>query len=68
MSEAYECDRCGGLNSGTPHTLLTIGDGLTRAGPQDGGFREMHEGKEMADTYYDVCPGCRSAFEEWWEQ
>lgn len=70
MSEAYECDRCGSLNSGTPHTLLVVGNGVTRFGDQDKwkeNTQHLREPGEIGDEYYDVCPGCRSAFEAWWD-
>ena len=68
MAEGYECDRCGGLNAGTPHTLLTVGDGEERRGRQDR-REEYHErmGDLLGDEAFDICPGCRSAFESWFE-
>lgn len=68
MAEGYECDRCGGLNSGTPHTRIELGDGIPRQRPR-GYERELEEGQPIYDesTTYDICPGCRGLFEEWWD-
>lgn len=70
MGEGYECDRCGSLNSGTPHTLIALGDGEPRF--RRGGMNEhpveIHPGQEQFDLIKDLCPGCRAKFEEWWEE
>lgn len=70
MSEGYECDRCGSLNSGSPHTMVAIGDGIPRARTRGLHPTERAEGipGDDIDETYDVCPGCRSKFEEWWNE
>lgn len=70
MAEGYECDRCGSLHSGEPHTRIKLGDGVPRARPR--GYERVlgrEEGTQITDEgeLYDVCPGCRSAFETWWD-
>lgn len=67
MSEGYECDRCGSLNSGTPDTMLQIGDGIPRSRDHYNERHEVYEGVELVDRTYDVCPGCKSEFESWWK-
>lgn len=65
MSEAYECDRCGGLNSGSPHTGLIVGDGQPRYGGQDP-HPEFQRGMHDIDADLDLCAACRNDFRRWW--
>lgn len=69
MGEGYECDRCGSLHSGSPHTNLTLNDGIPRERVRGLHPTERAEGipGQDIDESYDLCPGCRSKFEEWWE-
>lgn len=67
MSEAYECDRCGGLNSGTPDTNVQVFDGESRTGPQDD-TGEYREGTPIQRDIYDLCPGCRNDLRRWFRE
>lgn len=69
MPEGYECHRCGSLHSGSPHSAITIGDGIPRARVR-GVRHEQASGLpvDSYDTVYDICPGCRASFEEWFDE
>jgi hypothetical protein len=62
MSEAYECDRCGGLRSGSPYTTVRIAPGLPRA----------REPEQMPHTDWrdvatvDLCKACQNDLERWY--
>ena len=66
MSEASKCDRCGGLNDGSPHTGLALGDGLSRDGPQDTDVRTSEMRMHYETGEFDLCAGCRNDFRQWW--
>jgi hypothetical protein len=67
MAEGYECDRCGSLNSGEPHTMVALGDGIPRRRVRGLHPTDRAEGlpPDEYDEVYDLCPGCRTAFESW---
>lgn len=69
MSEAYECDRCGGLREGTPDTDVQVMEGERRHGPQDRVVEEnYHGGPSMRGKIYDLCPGCRNDLRRWFRE
>lgn len=67
MSEAYQCDRCGKLRDGSPHTFIAVGDGLPRyrRGPGADEVEVRVNAMQSYDGTYDICPKCRGDFEEW---
>lgn len=65
MSEGFVCDRCGDTHAGSPHTTITIGEGIPRSRAGD---YTLHEpGGVDTEKIHDVCNDCKDAFEEWWE-
>ena len=67
MAEAYECDRCGGLNSGSPDTALRVADGFERRNGHEKRAREHPVGfHEVSTTEADLCPSCRNDLRKWY--
>lgn len=62
MSEAYECDRCGSLCSGSPTTTLRAEPGIERTRDQERppqtGWRDV----QLAD----LCRACQNDLEKWY--
>lgn len=65
MSEAYECDRCGGLNSGSPHTAMTVEDGYARSVHREN--RKRVEG-DINPKHVDLCRGCLNDLRKWYQE
>lgn len=66
MAEGYECDRCGNVYAGSPHTMITVGDGVSRSRMGDENSLTVPS-DTVPDETFDVCPTCRAAFEDWWD-
>jgi hypothetical protein len=65
MGEAYECDRCGGLNSGSPHTALTVEEGYARSVYREN--RKRSEG-DIKPKHIDLCRGCLNDLRKWYQE
>lgn len=70
MSEAYECDRCGGLNSGTPDTDLQVAEGTPRFSTRDEyhAHHEQREGGVIQGASFDLCQACRNDLRRWFRE
>jgi hypothetical protein len=66
MGEGYICDRCGSTHGGTADTFLTLGDGIERVRVAGDGENYRGPGTILWDVMFDLCPGCRSSFRQWW--
>lgn len=64
MSEAYECDRCGGLREGSPHTAMTVEDGFARTVHHT---RHRAEG-EVKPEHIDLCRACLNDLRKWYQE
>jgi len=64
MAEAYECDRCGGLNSGSPDTALTVEQGYARSVYRENRMRS--EG-DIQPKHVDLCCGCVNDLRAWYQ-
>jgi len=65
MSEAYECDRCGGLNNGSPDTALTVESGYARSVYREN--RNRSEG-DIRPKHIDLCKGCLNDLRAWYQE
>ena len=64
MAEAYECDRCGGLNSGSPDTALTVEEGYARSVYREN--RKRSEG-DIKPKHVDLCRACVNDLRQWYQ-
>jgi hypothetical protein len=64
MAEAYECDRCGSLNSGSPDTALTVEQGYARSVHRENRMRS--EG-DIQPKHVDLCRGCVNDLRAWYQ-
>lgn len=62
MAEAYECDRCGSLCSGSPTTSVRVGPGLSRV--RDPERPAYHEPRDI--KLVDLCRACQNDLEKWY--
>lgn len=68
MSEGFECDRCGTTHSGSPDTMLLLGDGRARS-RNTITHREEEEfraNQRVGEVEMDLCRGCRNDLRAWW--
>ena len=63
MSEAYECDRCGTLHSGKPHTTIHVEAGHARSRP---GEREELYDTPLGTSFPDLCSACLNDLRRWY--
>lgn len=65
MAEAYECDRCGGLNNGSPDTALTVEDGYARSVHRESRTRGE---ASIQPKHVDLCRACVNDLRAWYQE
>jgi len=71
MSEGFECDRCGRVESGPPRVSLVIGDGRKRTrrpAAKEDQFNQLVEDGPLWEDESDLCGACWDDLREWMGQ